>query len=177
MATTNIAVLNEVISSEHAERAAEVHPCIEFNDSGVDDAGEEDIKVVTVNITVNEMILGECAKGAAEVRPRPPLLPAFGSSRVSNTAATAVSSEGERIESNLRMLMLSMQMQQTAQQILMQQQIFLQQMQMHMSAMEKHTDTSEKYLVRITNFTTIHDSKCKRDGIDEGDNDSSNDDK
>jgi hypothetical protein len=48
------------------------------------------------------------------VRPRPASLPAFGSGRVSNTAATAVSSEGERIESNMRRLMLSMQMQQTA---------------------------------------------------------------
>jgi hypothetical protein len=95
---------------------------------------------------------------------------------VSNTAATAVSSEGERIESNMRMLMLSMQMQQTAQQISMQQQIFLQQMQIHMSAIEKHTDTSEKYLWQITNFMIIHDSKRKRDGIDEEDNDSSNDD-
>jgi hypothetical protein len=145
VATTNIAV-NEVISSECGERAAEVHPCIECNDSRDDDAGEEDIKVATVNITVNEMIPSECAEGAAEVRPRPPLLPAFGSSRVSNTAATAVSSEGERIESNMRMLMLSMQIQQTAYQILIQQQIFLQQMQMHMSAMEKHADTSKKYL-------------------------------
>jgi hypothetical protein len=133
--------------------------------------------VANVNITVNEMILGECAERAAEVHPRPPSLPAFGSGRVSNIAATAVSSEGERIESNMRMLMLSMQMQQTAQQISMQQQIILQQMQMHMSAIEKHADTSEKYLWRITNFTTIHDSKCKRDGIDEEDNDSSNDDK
>jgi hypothetical protein len=111
------------------------------------------------------------------VHPRPPSLPAFGSGRVSNTAATAVSSEGEKIESNMRMLMLSMQMRQTAQQISMQQQIFLQQMQMHMSAIEKHADTSKKYLWRITNFMTIHDSKRKRDGIDEEDNDSSNDDK
>ncbi len=47
----------------------------------------------------------------------------------------------------------------------------------HMSAMEKHADTSEKYLRQITNFMTIHDSKCKRDEIDEEDNDSSNDDK
>ncbi len=86
-------------------------------------------------------------------------------------------SKGERIESNMRMLMLSMQIQQTAQQILMQQQIFLQQMQMHISAMEKHTDTSENYLWRITNFMTIHDSKRKRGRIDEEDNDSSNDDK
>ncbi len=104
------------------------------------------------------MISGECAEGAAEVRPRPPLLPAFGSGRVSNTAATAVSSEGGRIESNMRMLMLSMQVQQTAQQISMKQQIFLQQMQMHMSAMEEHVDTSEKYLWRIANFLTTHNS-------------------
>jgi hypothetical protein len=96
---------------------------------------------------------------------------------MSNTAATAVSSKGEKIESNMRMLMLSMQMQQTAQQISMQQQIFLQQMQMHMSAIEKHTDTSKKFLWRITNFMTIHDSKRKRDRIDEEDNYSSNDDK
>ncbi len=41
------------ISGERAEYAAEVHPCIEFNDSGDDDAGGEDIKVATVNITVN----------------------------------------------------------------------------------------------------------------------------
>ena len=59
----------------------------------------------------------------------------------------------------------------------MQQQIFLQQMQMHMSAMEKHADTSEKYLRWIANFMTIHNSKRKRDGIDEEDNYSSNDDK
>ena len=103
------------ISGEHAEHAAEVHPRIEFNDSRNDNAGEEDIKVATVNITVNEMILGECAEHAAEVRPCPPSLPAFGSGRVSNTAATAVSSEGVRIESNTSMLTLSMQMQQTAQ--------------------------------------------------------------
>ncbi len=37
VATANIAV-NEVISGEHAERAAEVHPRIEFNDSGDDDS-------------------------------------------------------------------------------------------------------------------------------------------
>ena len=60
------------ISGERAERAAEVHPHIEFNDSGDEDVGWEDIKVATVNITVNEMILGECAERAAEVRPRPP---------------------------------------------------------------------------------------------------------
>ncbi len=86
-------------------------------------------------------------------------------------------SKGERIESNMRMLMLSMQIQQTAQQISMQQQIFLQQMQMHMSAMEKHTDTSEKYLWRIIIFMTIHNTKHKRDRSYEEDNDSSNDDK
>ena len=150
---------------------------IEFSDGGDDEAGEQDIKLATANIAVNEVISGEHAEGAAEVRPRPLLLPTFGSGRVSNTSATAVSPEGGRIESNMRMLMLSMQMQQTAQQILMQQQIFLQQMQMHMSAMEKHADTSKKYLWRIANFMTIHNSKCKRDGIDEEDNDSSNDDK
>jgi hypothetical protein len=60
VATTNIAV-NEMISSECGERAAEVHPGIEFNDSRDDNAGEEDIKVATVSITVNEMISGECA--------------------------------------------------------------------------------------------------------------------
>jgi hypothetical protein len=74
-------------------------------------------------------------------------------------------------------LMLSMQMQQMAQQILMQQQIFLQQMQMHMSAMEKHADTSKKYLWQMANFMTTHNNKRKRNGIDEKDNDSSNDDK
>ncbi len=176
MATANIAV-NEVVSSERAEGAAEVHPCIEFNDSRDVNAGEEDIKVATANIAVNEMISGECAEGAAEVHPCPPLLPAVGSGRVSNTAATAVSSEGGTIENNMRMLMLSMQMQQRAQQISMQQQIILQQMQMHMSAMEKHKDTSEKYLWWITNFMTTHNNKCKRDRFDEEDNDSSNDEK
>jgi hypothetical protein len=173
----NIAVNYEVISTERAEGVSEVHPCIEFNDSGDDNAGEEDIKVATANIAVNDIIFGECAEGAAGVRPCPPLLPAFGKGRVSNTAATAVSSEGGRIESNMRMLMLSVQMQQTAQQILMQQQIFLQQMQMHLSALEKHADTSEKYLWRIANFMTTHNNKHKRNGIDEEDNDSSNDDK
>jgi hypothetical protein len=176
VATANIA-LNEVISGERARGAAEVHPRIEFNDTGDDNAGEEDIKVATENIAVNEMISGECAEGAAEVRPRPLSLAAFGRGRVSNTAATAVTSEGGRIESNMRMLMLSMQMQQMAQQILMRQQKFLQQMQMHMSAMEKHADTSEEYLWRIANFMTTHNNKRKRDGINEEDNYSSNDDK
>jgi hypothetical protein len=167
--------VNEVISGECAEGAAEVHPRIEFNDSGDDNAGEEDIKVATANIAVNEMVSGECAEGAAEVCPCPPLLPAFGSGRVSNTAAIAVSSEEGRIESNMRILMLSMQMQQMVQQILMQQQTIPQQMQMHMSAMEKHVDTSEKYLWQIANFMTTHNNKRKRDRIDEEDNDSSND--
>jgi hypothetical protein len=176
VATANIAV-NEVISGERAEGAAEVHPRIEFNDSGDDNTGEEDIKVAIAKIAVNEMISGECAEGAAEVHPCPPLLPAFGSGRVSNTAATAVSSEGGMIESNMRMLILSMQMQQMAQQISMQQQIFLQQMQMHMSELEEHADTSEKYLRRITSFLTTHNNKRKRDKIDEEDNDSSNDEK
>jgi hypothetical protein len=124
VATANI-IVNKVISGERAEDAAEVHPCIEFNDSRDDNAGKEDIKVATSNIAVNEMISGKCAEGVAGVHPRPPSLPAFGSGRVSNTAATAVSSEGGRIESYMRMLMLSMQMQQMAQQILMQKQIFL----------------------------------------------------
>ncbi len=78
---------------------------------------------------------------------------------------------GGRIESNMRMLMLSIQMQQIAQQISMQQQIFLQQMQMHMSAMEKHADTSKKYLWRIAKSMTTHNNKCKRGGTDEEDND------
>ncbi len=138
VAAANIAV-NEVISGECAENAAEVHPRIEINDSGDDNAGEEDIKVATANIAVNEMMCGECAEDAAEVRLCPPSLPAFGNCRVSNTAAAAVSSEKGRFESNMRMLMLSMQMQETAQQISMQQQIFLQQMQMQMSAMETRT--------------------------------------
>jgi hypothetical protein len=72
VATANIAV-NEVISGEHAEGAAEMHPHVEFNDSGDGNVGEEDIKVVTANIAVNEMISGECSEGAAEVHPRPPV--------------------------------------------------------------------------------------------------------
>jgi hypothetical protein len=131
LATANIAV-NEVISCKRAEGAAEVSPSIEFNDGGDDNTGEEDIKVATANIAVNGVISGERAEGAAEVHPCTLLLLAFGSNTVSNTAATAVSSEGGKIESNMRMLMLSMQMQQMAHQKLMQQQIFLQQMQMHM---------------------------------------------
>jgi hypothetical protein len=69
---------------------------IEFSDGGGDEAGEEDIKMATANITVNEMISSERAEGAAEVHPCPPLLPAFDSSRVSNTAATIVLSSGSR---------------------------------------------------------------------------------
>ncbi len=133
--------------------------------------------MATANIAVKEVISGEYAEGAAEVHPCSPLLPAFGSNIVSNTAATAVSSEGGKIESNMRMLMLSIQMQQTAQQISMQQQIFLQQMQMHMYAMEKRTDTSKKYLWQIAKSMTTHNTKHKRDGTDEEDNDRSNDDK
>ncbi len=49
-----------------------MHPRVEFNDSRDDDADKEDIKVATLNITVNEMISGECAEGAAEVHPHPP---------------------------------------------------------------------------------------------------------
>jgi hypothetical protein len=154
-----------------------VCPHIEFNDGGDDNAGEEDMKVATANIAVNEVISGERAEGAAEVHPCPPLLPAFGSGRVSNTAATAVSSEEGRIESNMRMLMLSMQMQQMAQQISMQQQIFLQQMQIHMSAMEKVTDTSMKYLWQIAIFMTTHNNYRMRGGTDKEEDDSSNDDK
>jgi hypothetical protein len=46
-----------------------------------------------------------------------------------------------------------------------------------MSTMEKHMDTGKKYLRRITNFMTTHNNKHKKDGIDEEDNDSSNDEK
>ncbi len=53
----------------------------------------------------------------------------------------------------------------------------VQQIWMHMSAMEKHTDTSKKYLWQIANFMTTHNNERERDGIDEEDNDSSNDDK
>jgi hypothetical protein len=67
---------------------------IEFNDGRGDKAGEEDIKVATANIAVNKVISVERAEDAAEVRPCPLLLPAFGSGRVSNTAATAVLSSG-----------------------------------------------------------------------------------
>ena len=62
--------MDEVISGECAECAEEVHPHIEFNDSRDDNAGEEDIKVATLNIAVNEMISSECAEDAAEVHPR-----------------------------------------------------------------------------------------------------------
>ncbi len=86
------------------------------------------------------------------------------------------SGEGES-ESNMMMLMLLMQMQQMAQQLSMQQQMFQQQMQMQMSAIEKRTDTHEKYLWRIATSLTSHSNKHKRDGTDDKDNDSSNDDK
>jgi hypothetical protein len=208
---------------------------IEFNYGGGDKAGEEDEKVATANIAVNEVISGEGAEGAAEMRPRPPSLPAFGSSRVSNAAAAVVlstssrgstsrnlqpavrrslssmsytsrerskektknstnskwgsiskaldriaqslKSGGGRNESNMMMLMLSMQMQQMAQQLLMQQQMFQQQMQMQMSAMEKRVDNCKKYLWRIALSLTSHNHKHKRGGTDDEDNYSSNDDK
>ncbi len=84
---------------------------------------------------------------------------------MTTAAMQSNASKGERVESNMRMLVLLMQIQQLAQQILMQQQMFLQQMQMHMSAMEKHADTSKRYIWRITNFMTIHDSKRKGMGL------------
>jgi hypothetical protein len=71
-------------------------PSIEFNDGRGDEAGEEDIKVVTANIAVKVVISGEHAESASEVHPCPLSLPAFGSGRVSNTAATAVLSSGSR---------------------------------------------------------------------------------
>jgi hypothetical protein len=43
VATANITV-NEVISSEHTEGAANVHPHIKFNDDGDDNTGKDDIK-------------------------------------------------------------------------------------------------------------------------------------
>ncbi len=70
--------------------------CIEFNDGGGDKAGEEDEEVAAANITVNVVIPGESAEGAAGMGPRPQSLPAFGSSRVSNAAAAAVLSSGSR---------------------------------------------------------------------------------
>jgi hypothetical protein len=50
--------------------------------------------VVATNIAVNVVIPSEGAEGTAEVHPCPPLLPAFGSGRVSNAAAAAVWSSG-----------------------------------------------------------------------------------
>jgi hypothetical protein len=85
-----IAKPNEVVSDALGASS------IEFNDGGGDEAGEEDVKVATANIAVNEVISSEHAEGAAEVHPRPLLLPAFGSGRVSNTAATDVLSSGSR---------------------------------------------------------------------------------
>jgi hypothetical protein len=69
---------------------------IEFNDGGGDKADEEDEEMAAANIAVNVVIPGEGAEGAAEVRPRPQLLPAFGRDRVSNAAAAAVVSSGSR---------------------------------------------------------------------------------
>jgi hypothetical protein len=69
---------------------------IEFNDGRGYKAGEEDKEVVAANIAVNVVIPGEGAEGAAEMRPCPPSLPAFGSGRVSNAAAAAVLSSGSR---------------------------------------------------------------------------------
>jgi hypothetical protein len=59
---------------------------IEFNDGGGDEAGEEDEEVAAAYIAVNVVIPGEGSESAAEVHPCPPLLPAFGSGRVSNAA-------------------------------------------------------------------------------------------
>ncbi len=177
MATANITV-NEGISSEHTEGAANVRPHIKFNDDEDDNTGEDDIKEATTNIAVNEVFYSERAEGARDVRPRPPSLCAYDSSRAFNTTTTTVSSEGGRIESNMSMLMLSMQIQQTAQQILIQQQIFMQQMQVHMSVMENRVDTSKKYLSRIVkSMTTQNNNKRKRSETDEEHDDSSNDDK
>ncbi len=69
---------------------------IEFNDGGGDKADEQDEEVVAANIAVNVVIPGEGAEGAVEVRPHPPLLPSFGSGRVSNAAAAAVLSSDSR---------------------------------------------------------------------------------
>ena len=52
--------------------------------------------MAAANIAVNVVIPSEGAEGALEVHPYPPLLPAFGSSRVSNAAAAAVLSSGSR---------------------------------------------------------------------------------
>jgi hypothetical protein len=42
---------------------------IEFNDGGDEEAGEENVKLATANIAVNEVISIERAEGAAEVHP------------------------------------------------------------------------------------------------------------
>ncbi len=52
--------------------------------------------MATSNIAVSEVISGEGAESAAEVCPRPPLLPAFGSGRLFIAAAAAVLSSGSR---------------------------------------------------------------------------------
>ncbi len=155
-----------------------MRPHIKFNDDGDDDTGKDDIKVVTTSIAVNEVFYSERAESARDVRPRPPSLRAYDSGRAFNTTTTTVSSEGGRIESNMSMLMLSMQMQQMTQQILIQQQIFMQKMQVHMSVIENRADTSKKYLCRIVKSMTTHNNnKRKRGETDEEHNDSSNDDK
>ncbi len=134
--------------------------------------------MATTNITVNKVFYSEPAEGARDVHPRPPSLRAYDSGRAFNTTTATVSSEGGRIESNMSMLMLSMQMQQTAQQILIQQQTFMQQMQVHMSVMENRADTSKKCLRRIVKSMTTHNNnKHKRGETDEEHDDSSNDDK
>jgi hypothetical protein len=56
-------------------------PSIEFNDGRSDEACEEDEEVAAAKIPVNVVIPGEGAEGAAEVHPRPPSLPEFGSGR------------------------------------------------------------------------------------------------
>jgi hypothetical protein len=89
----------EVVGANDAADAVKDDPpfaSIEFNDGRGDEAGEEDEEVVAANINVNVVIPGDGAEGTAEVHPCPPLLPAFGSSRVSNAAAAAVLSSGSR---------------------------------------------------------------------------------
>jgi hypothetical protein len=92
-------IKEKVVSANDAADAVEdgpPFPSIDVNDGGGDKAGEEDEKVAAANISVNVVITGEGTEGTAEVHPHTPLLPAFGSSRVSNAAAAAVSSSGSR---------------------------------------------------------------------------------
>jgi hypothetical protein len=89
----------EVVGANDAAGAVEDGPpfaSIEFNDGKGDKAGEEDEEVAAANIAVNVVIPNEGAKRTVEVRPCPPLLPAFGSGRVFNAAAAAVLSSGSR---------------------------------------------------------------------------------